>query len=95
MEKKDAYKAKIDAKLKEFGARIDELKAKAEGAEAGAKVEYMKQVETLRRKKEAAQVKLEELKKAGDEAWDKLKAGVEHATAELKDAIHNARSKFK
>ena len=95
MESKDVYKAKIDAQLKEWSIRIADLKAKAELAEANVKVEYLKQVEDLRTKKEEIQAKLEELKKAGDEAWETLKTGVEQAASELKDSINIAISKFK
>lgn len=95
METKDAYKARIDAQLKEWGAKIAELQAKAEAAEASARIEYLKQVEALRMKKEKTQLKLEELKKAGDEAWETLKAGVEQAASDLKDSINSAVSKFK
>ena len=95
MESKELYKAKFDTQLKEWSIRIADLKAKAELAEANIKVEYLKQVEDLRAKKEEIQVKLEELNKAGDEAWETLRAGVEHAASELKDSIHIAISKFK
>lgn len=95
METKDEYKARIDAQLKEWSVRISGLKAKAEVAEAGVKSEYLKQVEALRLKKEETQAKLEELKKTSDEAWETIKAGVEHAAHDLKTAINNAVSKFK
>ena len=95
MDSKDEYKARIDAQLKEWSARIAELKAKADAAEAGLKAEYLQQVETLRLKKEETQAKFEELKKTGDEAWETLKAGMEHAASDLKTAINNAAAKFK
>jgi len=95
MDTKDSYNAKIDAQLKEWSARIAELKAKAELAEASVKVEYIRQVEVLRIKREEIQVKLEELKKSGDEAWEILKAGVEQAAADLKNSINSAVSRFK
>ena len=95
MESKEAYKAKIDAQLKEWSIKIADLKAKAELAEANVKVEYLKQIELLSARKEKAQAKLEELKIAGDEAWESLKAGMEKAVSELKDAINSAIAKFK
>jgi len=95
METKDVYKARIDAQLKEWSAKIAELKVKAERAEADLKAGYLKEVEGLKVKKEALQLKLEELKKTGDEAWETLKAGMEHAASDLKTAINNAAEKFK
>ena len=95
METKDEYKARIDAQLKEWSARIAELMAKAERTEAGLKAEYLKDVENLKVKKEALQVKLEDLKKTSDDAWETLKAGMEHAASDLKTALNNAVAKFK
>ena len=95
MESKDVYKAKIDVQLKELSGKIAELKAKADLAEAQVKVEYLKQIDSLRAKKEETQAKLEELKKAGDDAWETLKNGVEKAASELKDSINSAIAKFK
>ena len=95
METKDVYKAKRDKQLKEWSINISELKGKAELAEANVKVEYLKQVEALRAGKEDTQAKLEELKQAGDDAWETLKAGVEKAASELKESINSAVSKFK
>jgi hypothetical protein len=94
MESKDAYKAKIDAQLKEWSIKIADLKGKAELVESNVKVEYLKQVDAMRAKKEETQAKLEELKKAGDDAWETLKAGVEKAASELKDSINSAISKL-
>ena len=95
MESKEAYKSKMDAQLKEWSMKIAQLKSKAEVAETTIKAECLRQVDALRVKSEEAHAKLEELKKAGDEAWDTLKAGVEKAASELKDAINNVVSKFK
>ena len=95
MESKDLYKAKIDAQLKEWSTKIADLKAKAELAEANAKVGYLKQVEDLRAKKEETEARLDELNKAGDEAWEALKSGVEKAASNLKDSFKEAAAKFK
>lgn len=95
MESKDAYKEKIDEQLKEWSIKLADLKTKAEFAEANVKVEYLKQLELLSARKEKAQAKLEELKIAGDEAWESLTTGVEKAVSELKDAINSAIAKFK
>ena len=95
MESKDEYKAKIDEQLKEWSIKIAGLKIKAELAEAHMKIEYLKQVEALHVMKEKAQVKLEELKIAGDETWETLKTGLEKAASELKDSINSAIDRFK
>ena len=94
-EKRKAYEEKFDAQLKEWSAQIALLKAKADSAKADAKIEYYKAIETLQSKQNEAKTKLQELKTAGDGAWEDLKAGAEKAWAEVKAAYHDASSRFK
>lgn len=94
-DKRKAYEEKLDAQLKEWSAQIGLLKAKADKAKADAKVEYYKTIEALQHKQNDAKSKLQELKAAGDEAWDDLKTGAEKAWAEVKTAYRDANSRFK
>ena len=94
-DKRKAYEEKLDAQLEEWNAQIALLKARADKARAGAKVEYYKTIEALQRRQDEARTKLNELKTAGDEAWEDLKTGAEKAWAEVKTAFHEAASKFK
>jgi uncharacterized coiled-coil DUF342 family protein len=91
---KDAYLQKIDAQMEDWKSEIDKMKAKADKAEAGAKLEYYKQIEELREKQQAAQEKLTELKSSGEDAWEDLKAGFELARVSLGEAIKSASSRF-
>ena len=63
--------------------------------EAEAKIEYANLIKDLRNRKEVLQAKLEELKKASDEAWETVKVGVEKATADLREALQSALPTFK
>ena len=94
-DKRKAYEEKIDAQLEEWNAQIALLKARADKARAGAKIEYNKTIEALQHRHDEARTKLHELKTAGDEAWEDLKTGAEKAWAEVKTAFHEAASKFK
>ena len=94
-DKRKAYEEKIDAQLAEWNAQIALLKARADKAKAGAKIEYNKTIEALQRRQDEAGAKLHELKTAGDEAWEDLKTGAEKAWAEVKTAFRDAASKFK
>jgi uncharacterized coiled-coil DUF342 family protein len=92
---KEAYQDKMEAQLKEWSTKIDQLKAKADQAEAGAKIEYYKQIDGMRAKAEAARAKLNELKASGEGAWESLKGGVEGAWTDLKSSVEGTLSKFK
>jgi archaellum component FlaC len=87
LEKKKAYQEKIGAQLKEWGAKIEEVKAKAEMSKTELKVKYEKQIEELRAKQDVVQQRLQELKESGEEAWEGLKAGVEKSLEELKGTL--------
>ena len=95
MSMKESYQKKLQAQLDEWSAEIDKLKAKADGAEADAKLEYYKQIEELRSMQAAANEKLAELKEAKDDAWEDLKAGMDSAWGSLGNALKSARSRFK
>lgn len=92
---KEAYQEKMEAQLKEWQARIDTLKAKADKAQADQKVKYYEKVESLRMKQMTANEKLRELRQASEGAWEDLKAGMEMAWDDLKLSVEEARKKFK
>ena len=94
MSNKQEYQDKMHAQIDEWSARIDLLKAKAKKADAEAKSRYLETVEELEEKKLAAKGKLREIEKAGDEAWEDLKAGFEASWNNLKDAVDSAMSRF-
>ncbi len=95
MGKKEEYQAKIEAQLKEWAAKLEELKSKAAKAGAGAKDELNKQVETLKAKQDVAQKKLKEVREASGEAWKDVKQGLEKTVTDLKEAWGGALSRFR
>ena len=94
-EKKKAYQEKIEAQLKEWGAKIDELKAKAGKSGVELKMKYERQIEDLRAKQDVVQKKLREFKESGEETWEGLKTGMEKSLGELKDSFDRTISRFK
>jgi uncharacterized coiled-coil DUF342 family protein len=91
---KEAYQEKLEAQIKEWTAKLTELKAKADKAGADAKVQMYKQIDQLRAHKEAAQQKLNEIKASRADTWETLKAGSEKALDEMKKTWESLRSKF-
>jgi hypothetical protein len=90
-----AYEEKFEAQLKEWGARIDLLSAKADKAKAETKIEYYKTIDTLQGKHDAAGSKLKELRGASDEAWRDLRTGAENVWSEVKTSFNSAALRFK
>lgn len=92
---REAYQKRIETQLKKWKAKIDQLKAKVDQTEAEVKIKYHEQIETLQARREEAEKKLEELKVAGEGAWENVKAGVEFAWNELRRTARNTVSKIR
>src|SRR4030042_2804810 len=68
------YQKQIEMKLKEFKQKLEELKGKAAELKEDAKGEFNGQMKELKKKEEAANKKLKELKSASAKTWEKIKA---------------------
>jgi type I site-specific restriction endonuclease len=93
--RKKAYLEKAEAELREWGAKVDVLKAKAEKSRGDSKKKYLEQVAALRKKRDALKEQLRELRGSGDEAWEDLRGGADRALDELKSSLKRAISRFK
>jgi nucleotide-binding universal stress UspA family protein len=93
--KKEGYVQKVESQLKEWGAKIDALKSKADASKGEVKAKYLAQVEELRKRQEAAKKKLQDLKQSGSQAWGDLKTGLDQVLGEMKKSVKQAVSRFK
>lgn len=95
MSTKDEYVRKMHSKLDRWSTEIDALDARADKIKAEARVEYHKQLESLRSKRDEARKHLEALQQAGEGAWSDMRAGIEMAWDAIGEALESARSRFK
>ena len=95
MKTKNQYIENLAAELKEWGAQVDILAAKAENAAAHVKLRYVEEVDALRAKQHEAAKKIKELEEASDDAWDTVKDTADRVWDDLKNGLTNASSKFK
>ena len=95
MDTRDAYKQKMEAELEAAQAKLAELKAWAKGSTADARIEAAKQVDELEKSVDAAKAKLKELGEASEDAWERLKEGVDSGWASLSSSVRDAAAKFK
>lgn len=95
MEIQDAYKRKLAAQLKEWNAQINLWEAKVENAGADMKVRRAEVLHGLRAQQRAASEKMQELEKAGVEAWEQVKVTADKIWEDLKSGVADAHSKFK
>ncbi len=95
MNEKELYQQKKQARLDEWKAEVDKLKAKAEGASADAQLELKKEIKAVEIKIEEGNSRLNEIAGASDEAWEALKDGVNPTWDSMQSAFDEALSKFK
>ena len=95
MNDKELYQQKMQARLDEWKAEVNKLKAKLSGASADAQLDINQQIRVLERNIEEGKVKLSEIAAAGEDAWESIKEGVESAWDSLKSGVTDAAAKFK
>lgn len=95
MDLQEAYKQKMAAQLKEWGAEIDLFEARAENAGADMKVRRAEELDRLRAKQRTAHEKLQDLEKAGGEAWEQIKETADKIWEDLKTGMADAHARFK
>lgn len=94
LQNRTAQQGKMESQLKDWGSKLDELKAKADQAGADAEANINKKVEELTAKREKMAQNLENLKNSSDEAWESMRAGLQSAWEEISKSFEEATSKF-
>jgi hypothetical protein len=84
---RDVYEKNMQAKLDEWGTRLEAFKEKADLEETNLQLEYYTLIEEVKLDLEAAHKKLQLLKEASDETWEELKTDVEITWDSLHDLI--------
>ncbi len=95
MNDKELYQQKMQARLNEWKADVDKLKAKASGASADVQLDMNRQIKVLEHNIEEGKAKLSELATAGEDAWESIREGVESAWGSLKSGVTDAAAKLK
>lgn len=79
MREKELYQQKIQAKVDEWKAEAEKLRAKAKGADADARLEANRKADELDRKVASAKERLTEVREASEDKWESVKARVDAA----------------
>lgn len=80
---KQAYLDRVAAQIREWGAKIEVIKAKAAKEAAGVRVEYHKNIASWSEKESVLNQKVEALKTASADSYENVKAGVQGVWTEL------------
>ena len=87
MDTENADVGKMEAELRQWSARLDNLLAMADLVGRGTRIDYRERLDDARAKYDAAEAKLAELKAAGRGKWEVFRGGVENAWSELATAF--------
>jgi hypothetical protein len=82
--KRDEYAREMSKRLDEFDVKCKELEDRISKAEGEAKKDLEKKLTEAKVKRDAAAKKLDELKAASADRWEKVKEGVGNALDDLK-----------
>lgn len=78
---------KIETRLRQLGAKLDRLAAKADAAGTEVEVDYRNQVDLVREKYAAVHDRLRTFRAAKGRKWDDFRGGVEIAWHDLQNAL--------
>ncbi len=95
MSKRDVTQGEMEKKLQDWGAKLDEMKAKADQSGADTKAQLDGKIEALTVKRNAMQQRLADLKGSSDEAWHIMKTGLQAAWNDVSDAFEEASAQLK
>ncbi len=90
---KKAYEEKTEAQLKEWSCKIEGLKNRAENLSADAKVKALEKTEELKKMVDDGRKKLDQLRQAGQDNWDDLKAKSQGVMDGIRNSMRNISSK--
>lgn len=86
---------KLKTQLDEVNASIDKLEARYDAASSDVEDEVRKRLAEAKAQREKAEKQLQEIRDAGDDAWEVLKDEAEHTWKALKNSVNYFKSHFK
>ena len=88
------YLESLKQNLDKWNTDLTKWEAKAKAAKTDMRIEYEMQLEALRKHREEAMVKLQEVQASSGEAWKDMRAGADAAWASMREAFDKATSHF-
>ena len=92
---RDEFVESLKQQLDELNAEVDELEAKMKNAREDVRGEYEERLAQAIAEGDRARQKLEEVREAGEDAWEDMKDEAEHAWKALRNSVNYFKSHFK
>jgi predicted nucleic acid-binding Zn-ribbon protein len=94
MSTREEYVQKMKAQLDQWNAEVAKWEEKSKSAQADMKVEYEKQLEAFRSRRDEAMYQMHQVQVASTEAWMDMMKGADAAWKSVGEAFMKARSHF-
>jgi len=94
MMNRDEYVQKLKSQIDHWNAETAQWQEKMKHAQAGMKVEYERQLEQFRARRDEAMVELRRLQNASTDAWTEMMRGVDASMKSMQEAFERARRSF-
>jgi hypothetical protein len=95
LKKKDEYAAKMGAEVQELERKTRDLRERMKTATAEGRAELEQRLKELEPKLDAARKKLDDLRAAGADAWERMKGEMDRLVNEARDGYKRAEEKSK
>jgi len=94
MMNRDEYVRKLKTQIDNWNAEAARWEERARKAQAGMKVEYERQLDNFRKKRDEAMTELRRLQGAAGDAGVEMMRGMEASAKSMQDAFERARRSF-
>jgi predicted nucleic acid-binding Zn-ribbon protein len=94
MTKRDEYVAKMKSQLDDMNTQLDKLAAKSKSATEEMQAKYKQEMADLRAQSGKANAKLDDMRKAGEDAWENMIAEMDKIGDAFKHSYNYFKSQF-
>lgn len=94
MADRDATVNKLKAQLDAWNAEAEKWEAKAKETQAGARVEYDKQLAAFRRQRDEALEQMRKIQAASGDAWQQLARDADQAWEKMRETYEKTSAQF-
>ncbi len=94
MTTRNDYVENLKNHLDQWNVEIAKWEAKARVAKTDLRIDYEMQLESLRKQRDEAKAKLDDLQKSTGDAWQDLTKGADEAWAKMREAFEKASTHF-
>ncbi|WP_029898958.1 hypothetical protein [Desulfohalovibrio reitneri] len=94
MQEDDPRIKNLEDRLRQWRAKLSELRSKADAAEAETRIEWRSRIRDLEAKRDDLEQRIRRYKESGSDAAEELRTGAEKAAKQLGQALNKALSRF-